>query len=105
MTILRAVLLIACMVTMVVTLTSKRYVSAALFFIASSASLVLLVSPRYGLSFEVVACATGAIAALVVIGLSNSWIRGRVVGWSMPFWSKAVRFQPPRSEDRTGRHG
>lgn len=96
---LQILLLVGCLMTMYLTLVSRKYVPAALAFIASTSILVLLAYPRYGLSLQVIACSAGITAAFLIIGLSNYWIRRRSVGWSMPFWSKIVRFQPPDNRD------
>ncbi|MUL64077.1 hypothetical protein BOO86_06330 [Mycobacterium sp. CBMA 234] len=82
--------------TMYLTLVSRRYVPASVAFIASTSILVLLAYPRYGLSLKVIACSAGITAAFLLIGLVNYWIRRRVVGWSMPFWSKVIKLSPRR---------
>lgn len=92
-------LMMACMATMALTLMSKRYVPAGLSGIASAGSLVLLVSPRYGISLKVVVCAAGVVVAVVLIGAANYWVKSRVVGWSMPFWSKIIRFEAPEKKN------
>lgn len=96
-TTLQILLLLVCMMTMALTAMSRNYGPAFLAFIASTSILVLLAYPRYGLSAKVVVCSAGVVVAFLLIGLANYWLRNRVVGWSMPFWSKFITFRPPRN--------
>lgn len=92
-------LLVVCMMTMALKVMSRNYGPAFLAFIASTSILVLTAYPRYGLSAKVVACSACGVVAFLLIGLANYWLRSRVVGWSMPFWSKFISFQLPRNRD------
>lgn len=96
---LQILLLLACMMTMALTAMSRNYGPAFLAFVASTAILVLLAYPRYGLSATVVACSAGIVVAFLLIGLANYWVRSRVVGWSMPFWSRLITSQTPEDKD------
>lgn len=96
---LQILLLLVCMMTMALKAMSRNYRPALLAFIASTAILVLLAYPRYGLSATVVAGCAGIVFGFLLIGMANNWVRSRVVDWSMPFWSRFIRFQPPKSEN------
>lgn len=99
---LQILLLMVCMMTMALKVMSRNYQPALLPFIASTSILALLAYPRYGLSAAVVACCAGIVVAFLLIGPANYWVRSRVVGWSMPFWSRFITFKPPKNEDKCG---
>lgn len=81
MTTVYVLLLVACMLAMWITLMSRRYILTSVFFLLSTSNLLLLVVPRIGFSVKVVAASVGVIAASLLIGLFNYWLRRHFVNW------------------------
>lgn len=88
MTAFAALLLLICLLAMVGALMWRRYALFSLFFVMSTASMVLLLSHRYGVTPKVVLGATGGTLAVVLIGAANYWLRRHSVDWFKASWAK-----------------
>lgn len=95
MTAFAGLLLLVCMLAMVGTLMWRRYALFGVFFVSSVASMVLLLSPRYGFTLNVILGSTSSILAVVLIGVANYWLRRHSVDWVKTNWKKIFKPAPP----------
>lgn len=72
---LYGLMLVIFMATMWSALISRRYLTASALFCLSTATLLLLISPRVGISFETVGTCAAVVAISLLIGAANYWLR------------------------------